>query len=423
MRVITSSIALWALSAGMAFAGQVEDDVAAAAKALAGGQVDAAVEALDAAEQHAEEATTLVGARTLARYWLYRGVVFHLQQDKKGRSMESWRQALVVDNELAWEEEVLDEGDPHSLFEALRGEVKGRARMDTGVPEKVGAARFYVSGQEVKAGDVVLSATHLAQIRCDDGKYRGAWSDLSKPVKWFKLCPGGVDTSVVVVEEAESEDEFAEFGPMFGGSEDGEDTGGSSVDEAPTPAEPAPVAAKEAVEEPAQEAAADEVEDKRAKKGKKGEPVVEAEAAGETEDEAVEDEEVLDLEEYTEKRRGPEGRKASPRSEGAVSRVEGGGVPPSTWLYAGTGALGLGAGGVYVALLSPIHQDISAARLSPSSVTRAEADALTSTYNRNRLLFFGLGAGAVGTLTGALFMDADIRPVIGPGHLGVAGWF
>jgi hypothetical protein len=68
----------------------------------------------------------------------------------------------------------------------------------------------------VKAGETVREGTHLGQISCPDGVAHGVWSDFTKPVKWFKLCPGGVDTTVVVA-EAPAEDEWGDLGPAFGG--------------------------------------------------------------------------------------------------------------------------------------------------------------------------------------------------------------
>ena len=170
--------------AGSSWAGPVEDNVAAAREALVAGKVDRARDKLKLAYKAAPSNGSLVSDATLANYWFLVGVVHHRQGDKKGRAMDAWRQALVVDNAFVWDDEVLADGDPQSLFEALRGEVGGRTRVGSGVPEKTGAARLYASGQRLTAGDEVIFAEHLAQIQCDDGVVRGSWSNFNKPPKW-----------------------------------------------------------------------------------------------------------------------------------------------------------------------------------------------------------------------------------------------
>src|SRR4029453_10129586 len=87
-------------------------------------------------------------------------------------------------------------------FEALRKEVEDRGAVDVGAPTATGLARLYVDGRRVRAGDTALAGRHLAQITCPDGTTRGRWTDFEKPPRWFKLCPGGVDTTVVVGAEA-----------------------------------------------------------------------------------------------------------------------------------------------------------------------------------------------------------------------------
>ena len=202
-----------------ALAGEVEDRLGEARAAMLSKDFKAAGKALDAAYAAAPGSAGVVPQESLARIWYYRGVIEQLQGDKKGKAIDHWRQALVLDSGLPWEPAVLNEADPETLFEALRSEVKSRDKLNTGVPEKVGAALLFVDGQKAGADGRVLQGEHLAQITCPDGKTYGAWTDFSKPVKWLAMCPGGVDTSVVVA--AAPTDDWAEFGPAFGAPSDG----------------------------------------------------------------------------------------------------------------------------------------------------------------------------------------------------------
>jgi len=246
LRIGALSLAL--LLPGFAQAG-VTDQLQAARAALVAGDARTADKALDLVEAAAPAEGAVVGSGQLAQLFFYRGVVEHLGGDKKGRALDAWRQALLFDNSFRWDSEVLDADDPRSLFEALRAEVRSRKRMDAFIPEKTGAARLYVDGERRTSSDQVLQGMHLAQIECPDGSVYGRWTDLNKDPKWFKLCPEGVDDTVVVQEAAPVEDEWAEFGPMFG-SEDG-DTTAVAVDEpdlgpAGVPAATAAVAAAKA---------------------------------------------------------------------------------------------------------------------------------------------------------------------------------
>jgi hypothetical protein len=201
---------------GMAWAGPVEDQVAAAAKALSARDLAAATKALDAAESKAPEAGAVLTPGTLARIWYYRGAVAHLQKARPSVVMEHWRQALVLDNTLQWEQGIVgDDGDPWSLFEALRTEVRGRGKVGLSIPEKVGKARLFVDGVAVEAGAQALEGKHLAQITCDDGTVAGTWTTFAKDPRWLKLCPGGIDVNAAPAVAA-NEDEWGDLGPAFG---------------------------------------------------------------------------------------------------------------------------------------------------------------------------------------------------------------
>ena len=66
---------------------------------------------------------------------------------------------------------------------------------------------------------------------------------------------------------------------------------------------------------------------------------------------------------------------------------------------------------------------IEDARTDPLSVTRDEADALTSRFNLTRGLTLGLLGGGVALTGVGVLLDAPVTPVIGLGQLGVRGSF
>ena len=333
----------------------LDDDLAAVRTQLAAGEHKAALKSLKVIEKSLGASDALVSTPSLARVWFYKGAAEFGIGNKKGRAEDAWRQALVVDNAFPWDPELMGDSDLISLFEALRGEVEGRGYLETGVPEKVGAAVLYVDGQEHGPEESVIRGTHLAQIACPDEQ--GVFSvvtDFTRPVDWLEMCPDGVDTSVVVA--AEEEDEWAEFGPAFGPS--------------PDAAEPV------------------------------NEPVAEVEPAAEVEP-------VTEVE--------------------PVAEVE----PARSWSGPSLGTTVLASGGVLLAggvvvnfaMVNPAYAAITAANEDPYSVTRADASSLTSQFNTSRYLTIGLTAGGLALVGSSFLIDAPLRPVVGPGHLGIAGRF
>jgi len=241
MRSLVITILLGLGAPAWAAAGE---DLASARDALKAKNAERVEKALVRAEEALPNHAEVVSSTLVGRYFYYRGMQLYQQSGSSDDTLDAWRQAFAVDLEVKWDDEISQDGTARDLFLALRTEVADRPQVSAQVPEATGAAQLYVDGVRVRAGDTVREGEHLAQIVCDDAKTYGTWTDFGKKMKWFKLCPGGVDTSVVVVEE-EPEDDFAEFGPMFGGddmgagesdgAEGGTDTGSVAL---PDPGEP-----------------------------------------------------------------------------------------------------------------------------------------------------------------------------------------
>ena len=186
----------------------VAEDVAAARGAILRDDYDAARTALDAAEDRAPTENAPIQAPVLANIPYLRGIVLVREGDPDGDAIDRWRATLAIQNDLPWDTGLVPNGEERALFEALRKEVEDRGSVDVGAPPATGLARLYVDGRRVRAGDTAIAGRHLAQITCPDGTTRGRWTDFDKPLKWFKLCPGGVDTTVVATDEEASGDDL-----------------------------------------------------------------------------------------------------------------------------------------------------------------------------------------------------------------------
>jgi hypothetical protein len=196
---------LFSLSLAHAGDGSVADNVGWARDAVRKGDLEGAAVFLAAAEAGAVTEKEPIPGAILARIWYLRGVVAEKNGDPEQEAIHLWRQTLVLDNDAEWDEELLASGEKHTLFEALRKEVIDRGAVDVRVPDKVGAAKLYVDGTRVKEGDLAIVGRHLAQITCPDGRTYGEWTEFDKKFKWLRLCPDGVDTSVVVTEQPDDE--------------------------------------------------------------------------------------------------------------------------------------------------------------------------------------------------------------------------
>lgn len=234
-RVCGALVGLLALT-GPAAAGTLDEELSRAQAAVKAKNADEVLAAVEAAREAAEGASELSDPVPLGRIFYYESLAHHMSgdEDKAARAM---RTALVIDNEAVWEDEIYGEKSALVLFEALRREVRDRPPINAQVPEKIGEARAFVDGGRVRYDEWVRSGMHLAQIKCPDETVHGAWTDFRKTHKWLKMCPGGVDTSVVVTEEAPEEDDFGDFGPSFGGDGGAKKEGSDRSPVVPAPPE------------------------------------------------------------------------------------------------------------------------------------------------------------------------------------------
>lgn len=212
-RWLIVSLGLWGPS--LALAGTLAAPLSDAQAALDAGQPAAALAALKGAEDVAASASAVADPTELAQVFLLRGISRRALDGRTDAAMDLWRAAVTIDPAVAWDDARGAGRDDHAVFEALRDEARARKLVSLGLPEATGAAVLYLDGRRVVAGDEGHRGRHLAQVTCDDGTTHGQWFDTRRTPRWLKLCPGGVDTSVVVA-AAPVEDDWAEFGPSFG---------------------------------------------------------------------------------------------------------------------------------------------------------------------------------------------------------------
>lgn len=348
-------------------AAPLDEALSAARAAIVAGDPGAAAEALARAELAASAATAPVRPAELATLWLYQGVLLRAARDPKGRYTDLWRQALVVDNTLPWDEALLADNDAFGLYEALRAEVRGRARLPTGAPAAAGAAKLYLDGTRTNADDKRLEGVHLAQITCPDGCTYSGWTTLRPPPALIDWCPGGVDLSAAPADEA---DEFDGMGPSFGVQAPTE----GPADCAPSSTAPKPGPAPAVV------------------KGLGGQ----AKASG------------------------------GPKGGGAPAERSGGGGKLPVLLMSSGGLLVIGAVGVSFGMTAPRWDAVAEAQTDPTGVSRAEADARSAAFNAARGLTLGLGAvglGLGGAGLGLQLSGASATAFVSPGGAGLSGRF
>lgn len=168
-------------------------------------------DSLDAAEQAFGQSESVVLNDVLARYWYYRGLQFS-RRGASPRTLDAFRQALVVDNTFEWDRDLNQDRELRKVFEALRGEVIGREQRQARVPERTGCAVAYVDGSRVGASSTVSIGLRLAQVQCPKGDVYSQWFDFGSdetPIDWLALCPYSIDTSIEPYVAPESDDDFA----------------------------------------------------------------------------------------------------------------------------------------------------------------------------------------------------------------------
>ncbi len=349
-----------------------QEHLTAARAALQDGKRKDARIALDAAEAAFSQTDSVVLNDVLASYWFYRGVHADSRR-QRSKAEDAFRQALVVDGTFAWDREVSEDLERRKLFEALRGEVEGRDARSARVPEKVGCAVPYVDGSRVSNDSMVSIGRRLAQIQCPRGDVHSVWFDFNDqeaPFVWLAMCPYEVDTSIEPQEGAESEDEFADLGPVFG---------------VEAPGEPGPCAV---------EATAPHGD---------GSPAV-AEKTEPSEGSS------------TDERAGLFNKSIEGWSLGRIA-VTGGGV-----------AL-LGASAVmHTEFVVPAYELVEAGRKTSSYIRQSYAQQLTEDYIRRRAMTRTVaGAGAAAFAVGMFVMQpgktATVQPVLFPGGAGLNGRF
>lgn len=145
----------------------------------------------------------------ISTLWYLRGISAFLQgQD----ALDYWRQALVINPEQQWDENLSTDESAQDAFWALKKEVLSRKIVSLQIPEQYGRAVLYVDGYERAPADFAYQGEHLAQIQCPQGEVFSVWTNFEKKMKWLKMCPYTFDVTDMPPKEEEDE-----WGALFGG--------------------------------------------------------------------------------------------------------------------------------------------------------------------------------------------------------------
>ena len=324
----------------------------------------AASKALEATRDAFSSSEGVAADDVLATYWVYTGLLAHMK-NKSDAAMDAFREALVVDPRYAWDTEMLDDREIRKLFEALRGEVEGRAVISPRVPEKTGCAQVYIDGSRVRAGDSVGVGERLGQIQCPHGDVYGLWTQLDEeePIDWLGLCPYPVDTSIDADANTEAEDEFANVGPSFGKEEESGSNPCLDIMATPPPA-------------------------------------------------------VVETSEPTKKKDG-----SSPL---AMFGADTWSTPRLVTIGPG-GALIVAGVVVHFTAVQPAYDMVEWGRRNPTGLTRYQADILSDRFRSRRALSWSMtGAGVAATAVGLFVLKpkkTGVQPVLFPGGGGLQGRF
>jgi len=384
-------------------AGAIGDLATASGDAVKSGDSDSNIEILMRAIKVAPDEEEIVKPADLARLYQYAGLAAFKKGDTDDDSVAYFRQALMIDSELSWKEEVFNHDDAWTLFEALRREISGKKQVSSGVPEFTGQAKIYVNGESKSHGSEVYEGKHLVQITCPGGQVYGRWHKFGKAPKYRAMCPDGFGSVAALADSGESAAEtdalllFDEFGNPISAEEAAapaaaEPAGAEAFDMFGNPigadAEPAAAPATEeapAVAAPAEAAPVEEAD---------SDAVADATEAPATEEQVTEE--------------------ATPAVDAVASSGSGAGFDLSLsstgMMVSGGGAACLFVGAVMnFAVVNPHYAAVAYYRDNPREISREDADALTARFRSFASLTAGLvGLGLAGTVGGFFVDDTNL---------------
>jgi len=391
--VITTAFFVALFIAPSANAGAISDLATASAEAVKKGDSDSNIEFLQRAIKVAPDAEEVVGSVDLARLYQHAGLAKYKKGDKEDDSVAYFRQALMIDPELSWNEEVFNDDDAWTLFEALRRETSGKKQVSSGVPEFTGQAKIFIDGHSSAHGSEVFEGKHLVQITCPGGQVYGRWHKFGKPPKYRSMCPDGFGTVAALDPVAEPTGEtdalllFDEFGnpiaPDAASAEAPEPAGEDAFDAFGNPITPAAEAA-EAAEAATAAAPVEATPAPAADPAPEALAFLSEELAGEP---------------------TPPPAVASGGGSALDLSLSSTGV-----MVSGGGAACLLVGAVMnFAIVNPHYTAVAYYRDNPQEISRDDADALTSRFRSFATMTAGIvGLGLAGTVGGFFIDDSHL---------------
>ncbi len=237
---------VWLLLVGLAYgsdSAEFQRCVELAKAAAIKGSPGDAQKAVKAGVKVATELTEVASPTDLAKLYVYQGMALQ-RAGKKDAALDAWRAAHRLDRKAPWDDDVMNEDGPATVFEALRREVNSQGGPSlTAFDLRAGVS--WIDGAAAEDRNPPWGM-HLLQVTCADESLKSAWTELDDPTLVTKLCPNGLAEAVEV-----NDDPFGLFANV---------TEDDPVDETPKEEveDAAPVVAAVVPEPPAEDEADDE---------------------------------------------------------------------------------------------------------------------------------------------------------------------
>ena len=110
------------------------------------GRYNKALKILKTLEKDAPKSDEILSSNELAAVWYLRGVIQHKKRDDV---MDAWRQALVINPNYPWEDNLIRDPVMRDLFYAIQQEVLYRDTQTVFVPQEHGSAKIFIDGRRV----------------------------------------------------------------------------------------------------------------------------------------------------------------------------------------------------------------------------------------------------------------------------------
>lgn len=145
------------------------------------------------------EPSDLISANLLPDFWMYRGVAYW-ERRKRDLSMDAWRQALRIDIHLLKRAEAtgIFSVEQLDIIAALTQEIMAQHEYRLDIPSQTGQIQYFLDGNLVQAGKISYEGRHLLQINCPLDPFQSIWLNSLRGIDWLSYCPSGMGAAKAV---------------------------------------------------------------------------------------------------------------------------------------------------------------------------------------------------------------------------------